>query len=303
MALRLNNYDDISVVLKVNAATINDTYWIRGSEDSNLTYRDIVFKENLFDGLALYGDPDSFNFAFSPTPELTNIGSYEKCWRLIDGHWWLYKQGNDLERFSEMFICKIGKALGLSMAEYELDGKYIRSRDFTDGVSVNYEAADGIVGENEDYAINFQDFEKLSSKIAKQYIGLVYLDAVCFNMDRHTKNYGILRDVLSGEILALAPNFDNNVALFSRGYPKNPDRQNDKLIALFLELLEKEPKALQYFKDLRLPRIDMRMIPACADKIPINVDHKFLCDFILNGDGQIRQCVQQMSEGPNLEMR
>jgi hypothetical protein len=103
--------------------------------------------------------------------------------------------------------------------------------------------------------------------------------------------------------LALAPNFDNNVALFSRGYPKNLERQNDKLIALFLELLEKEPEALQHFNDLGLPLIDMRMIPACADKIPINVDHKFLCDFILNGDRQIRQCVQQMSEGPNLEIR
>jgi hypothetical protein len=301
-ALRLNNYDDISVVLKVNAATITDTYWFRGENDINLTYQDIVFRENIFDNLALYGDPDSFNYAFSPTPELTNIGSYEKCWKLVDGHWWLYKQGKDLERFSEMFISELGKSLGLPMAEYELDGEYIRSRDFTDGASVNYEAVDGIVGENEDYAFNFQEFDKLSPKIAEQYIGLIYLDSVCFNMDRHTKNYGILRDSRSGDILALAPNFDNNVALFSRGYPKSSDRENDKLIELFLELLEKEPKALQYFNNLRLPRIETRMISACADNIPIDVNHKFLSDFLLNGDRRIRQYIQQISEGPKLEM-
>lgn len=291
-ALRLNNYDDVSVVLKVNAATITDTYWFKGINENNLAYQDIVFKDNIFDKLALYGDPDSFNYAFSPTPELTNIGSYEKCWRLIDGHWWLYKQGNDMERFSEKFICELGKTLGLSMAAYELDGKYIRSRDFTDGAKVNYEAADGIVGENDDYLYNFRIFKKLSSKVAKEYVGLIYLDTICFNMDRHTKNYGVLRDVSSGEILSLAPNFDNNVALFSRGYPKNPKRQNDKLIALFLELLEKEPKALQYFNGLKLHQIDMQTILSCVEGIPINIDHNILCDFILNGDRQIRHLTE-----------
>ncbi len=111
-ALRLGNYEDAALVLKVNAATITDTYWFRGKKtELNLSYKDIVYKENIFDKLALYGDFNGFELNYSRTPELTNIGSYEKCWRRIDNHWWMYKQGNDLERFSEMFAFKLVNAL------------------------------------------------------------------------------------------------------------------------------------------------------------------------------------------------
>jgi hypothetical protein len=285
--LRLSDYDDVSVALKVHAATITDTYWFRSSEEKSLTYQDVMFKDNIFDKLALYGNPDSFNFGYRCTPELTNIGSYEKCWRKIDGHWWLYKQGTDLERFSEMFICELGKTLGFSMAEYELDDKYIRSRDFTDGASVNFEAADSLVGENEDYILNFDVFDRLSDKVARQYVALIYMDALCHGMDRHTKNYGILRGVQSGEILSLAPNFDNNIALLSRGYPKNKERKNDKLIESFLELLDKRPKAIQYFKELNHPKIHDKIILSCCEKIPIEINREFLTNFILNGNSQI----------------
>jgi len=286
-AMRLSNYDDIAVVLKVKAATIIDTYWFKDSSESSLTYEDIVFKENVFDKLALYGDPDSFNYNYSSTPELTNIGSFEKCWRLIDGHWWLYKKGNELERFSELFICEFGKALSLSMAEYELDDDYVRSWDFTNGASVNYEAAEGIVGDNDEYVFNFQAFEEISQEVARQYIVMIYVDTLCFNMDRHTKNYGILRDVQTGKVLELAPNYDNNIALISRGYPKNVERRNDKLVELFFELLNKQPQALKYFKELHLPKLDRTLILKCCKKVQIKVDEEFICSFILNANEQI----------------
>ncbi|MDR3278011.1 MAG: hypothetical protein LBT12_04490, partial [Oscillospiraceae bacterium] len=114
-ALRLTDADDAELVLKVNAVTITDTYWIRET-GSDLKYANVRFNVNLFDKLALRGDPDSFNQPYSPTPELTNIGSFEKCWRLENGKWWMVKQGNDLERFSELFVCRMGQALGLAMA-------------------------------------------------------------------------------------------------------------------------------------------------------------------------------------------
>jgi len=149
-ALRLTGTDDAELVLKVNAVTITDAYWFR-ENGSSLRYEDVRFRINMFDRLALSGDPDSFNQPYSPTPELTNIGSFEKCWRLEDGRWWMVKQGNDLERFTELFICGMGKALGFSMAEYLKENGTIKSPDFTNGASVNYEAAEGIVGEDEDH--------------------------------------------------------------------------------------------------------------------------------------------------------
>ena len=125
-ALRLQQTDDISTALHFNAATITDTYWVK-SEDSTHTYEDIKFKSNTFDNLALTGDVNSFNQKPSRTPELTNIGSYEKCWRLEDGAWWLYKVGSIEERFTEMLAYYLALELNIPIARYESANGYIRS--------------------------------------------------------------------------------------------------------------------------------------------------------------------------------
>ena len=65
--------------------------------------------------LALRGDPDSFNQQPSRTPELTNTESFEKCWRLLDGKWWMYKSENASEQFTELFSYHLAKELGIPM--------------------------------------------------------------------------------------------------------------------------------------------------------------------------------------------
>ena len=295
-ALRLTTSDDIAVVLKVNAATITDIYWFK-PEDSSLIYVDIRFKENMFDKLALYGDPDSFNNEYSRTPELTNIGSFEKCWRIENGEWWIYKQANEQELFSELFICELGKSLGFSMAHYEKNGKYIKSRDFTNGAAVNYEPVSGIVGDEEDYTVNFDALKTLSESCAGDYIKMIYLDMLCFNMDRHTKNYGVLRDTDTGAVLGMAPNFDNNIALIARGYPANANREKDRLIGLFVEFLENNPDALECFTELAIPEIDRGMIESCMDKVPVDADREFICQFLMNGQEQISEAVKRLTQG------
>ena len=87
--MRLRTTDDIATALAVNAATVTDRYWFK-PEGSSAVYEDIRFKENYFAELALRGDPDSFSRKPSRTPELTNTGSFEKCWKLIAGEWWMY---------------------------------------------------------------------------------------------------------------------------------------------------------------------------------------------------------------------
>jgi hypothetical protein len=298
-ALRLTTVNDAELVLKVNAATITDTYWFK-SESSSLKYDDIRFKENMFDKLALYGDPDSFSKSYSPTPELTNTGSFEKCWRLSEGKWWLYKQGNDWELFSELFICEFGTALGFNMARYEKDGKYIRSLDFTDGASINYEPADSITGGDEDYDLNFRLLTELSENCAADYIAMIYLDTLCFNMDRHTKNYGILRNVDSGETLGLAPNFDNNIALISRGYP-NQARQNDLLFRLFDDFLRTNRSALDCFTGMNIPYVDKNLIETCIDRVPVDVDRTFICDFIMSSQDRIKDNTERLAQEQGMD--
>lgn len=118
-ALRLHTADNAQTALAVNAATVTDRYWFK-PEGSHACYEEIRFKENYFDNLALFGDPNGFSHKPSRTPELTNTGSFEKCWRLIDGTWWIYKSGTKNEYFSELFICKLGEKLGLDMAHYDI---------------------------------------------------------------------------------------------------------------------------------------------------------------------------------------
>ncbi|MCL2124957.1 MAG: hypothetical protein FWH33_03080 [Oscillospiraceae bacterium] len=284
-ALRISAADDIATVLKVNAATITDTYWFC-PKDSDLKYENVRFNENLFDELALRGAPDSFNRPYSPTPELTNIGSFEKCWRLVDGRWWMVKQGNDLERFSELFICRLGQALGFTMADYMHEDSTVKSPDFTDGATVNYEAAEGLVGDDEDYLFNFRVFYDLSTALAEQYMQIVYLDTLCFNMDRHTKNYGVLRDVETGAILRMAPNYDNNIALFARGIPQDLNRANDRLISFFRELTEQDRCALSIARLLPVPTVEM--IDDCIKRTGISIDSEAVRAFIINGSNQIQ---------------
>lgn len=290
-ALRIGSTDDLDAVLRVHAATITDTYWLR-LEGETLTYEDVRFRENPFAPLALRGDPNAFNLPYSPTPELTNIGSYEKCWRLKDGKWQMIKQETESERFAELFVYRFGTALGFPMAAYFAEADTVVSPDFTDGASVNYESADGLVDDNDDYIYNFQVFWSLSPQLAREYLQIIYMDVLCMNMDRHTKNYGVLRDVESGEILSMAPNFDNNITLFSRGRPQDLSRTTDMLIALFLELLQKEDRALKLAEALPIPT--ETMIRRCVEQTEIQADAETVCSYVLNGSRRIQTQIQQL---------
>lgn len=251
-ALRLKEKDDVSTVLYVNGATITDNYWIKPL-DSELTYKDIKFSDDYFARLALKGTYDSFNKAanskHSRTPELTNIGSYEKCWRLIDGQWWMFKSANHDEMFSELFIYKLGQALGMNMAVYERGDKCVKSLDFTDSASVNFEPAAAFMGDNEDYADVVEKLKEICPQAMADYVKMIFLDTVVANPDRHTANFGLLRDTKTGELIGLAPIFDHNMALISRGYPKAPTK-NDLLIKLFNEFLDTNPEYKEYIPTL-----------------------------------------------------
>ena len=303
-ALRLRTTDDAQTALAVNAATVTDRYWFK-PEGSTAVYEDIRFKENYFDQLALRGDPDSFSRKPSRTPELTNTGSFEKCWKLIDGKWWMYKNGNEGELFSELFICKLGEKLGLSMAHYEMDGEYIRSMDFTDGASVNFEPMRSLVDDDEDYENCFNILNGMSPELARQYLILIWMDSVCYNMDRHTENFGLLRDVKTGAILSLAPNYDNNIALIAKGYPTNVSRNGDGLIRFLRELIQNCENAREMYQQMNLPEITASIINECLDEIPSEVDRDFILAFIRNGQNVIREIIdagEGMSEDEDNSM-
>jgi len=242
--LRLEQKDDLSTVLSVNAATITDNFWVKPIDDAATRYADVRFQVNRFDNLALTGDVNSFGQPPSRTPELTNIGSFEKCWRRQEGEWWMVKAGKPEELFSELLAYRLGVLLGFPMARYEPDGAFIRSLDFTRGAAVDFEPAIGIIGGESDYIKIYEKLKPFSSAICEDYLRMCYFDALILNMDRHEHNFGVLRDSDTGQVISLAPFFDHNIALIARGYPNNADTPNDLLITDFT--------ALAHYAGLRL---------------------------------------------------
>ncbi|MBQ8209430.1 MAG: hypothetical protein IJZ35_02465 [Clostridia bacterium] len=284
-ALRLAEKDDVSTVVHVNAATITDNYWIRPI-GSNLAYDDVRFTDDYFSNLALKGNYDSFNKAAtskkSRTPELTNVGSFEKCWKLRGGKWWMFKRATHNEMFSELFVYKLGLELGFNMAVYERGEGCIKSLDFTDGATVNFEPASTFMGDNEDYIDVVESLKKICPDAIPDYIRLIFMDTITANPDRHTNNFGLLRNVETGKIIGLAPNYDNNMALIARGYPSKP-KSKDLLITLFNELMNEYPKYKQY-----IPTLTEDTVRNVLEKINMKVKSQVITDLVMSRYKSIR---------------
>ena len=277
-ALRLAEKDDVSTVIHVNGATITDNYWIRPI-GSDLKYSDVRFTDDYFSNLALKGSYNSFNRAANSkhpkTPELTNVGSFEKCWKLRDGRWWMYKTATHDEAFSELFIYKLGLALGMNMATYERGENCVKSLDFTNSSSVNFEPASTFMGDNEDYIDVIEALKSICPEAITDYIKLIFMDTVCANPDRHTNNFGLLRDTATGDFIGLAPNYDNNMALISRGYPSKAN-SNDLLIVLFNEVMDSYPEYKKY-----VPTITEDVISDVIRQVGMRVKSKEIVNIVL----------------------
>lgn len=215
--LRFTNREKLEVSLKMNAAKITDSYWVR-EEGDIIGYQDIIFHDNKFDRVALLGDLDGFELKKGRTPELTNTGSFEKCWQNRNGSWYLLKGGTVQNYFSEIFTDEFARELGYPTAGYRYNSELnaVETKDFTDSGRMCLEEADSLIDDNyTDFELNYQVFLQLSQEIAEEYKRLLIVDALCMNFDRHEHNYGLLRDAETGLVIGMAPNYDNNHAIFS----------------------------------------------------------------------------------------
>ncbi len=95
----------------------------------------------------------------------------------------------------------------------------------------------------------------------------------------------------TGKILSLASNFDNNVALISRGHPKDISRKKDGLIGFFREFLISCSTAKKMYREMNLPTITQEMFDICLDDVGIDVDRSFISEFILNGQRIVKSII------------
>ena len=193
----------------------------------------------------------------------------------------MLKKASKEEAISETFVCRFGKALGFNMAEYSaLDG-YVSTVDFTENSKYDFEPAYNLVWDNDDLIFNIQKLEQLDNtkSLVYDYMKIIFMDTLAANPDRHTFNYGVLRNSDTGKLISMAPNFDNNMALIARNDMSKTDRTNDFLVNEFLSAL----KAVPEFKEM-LPEITPDIIFETLDTFDISNDlKKRIVQFIYNG--------------------
>jgi hypothetical protein len=275
--------DITQIVLSVNAATITDNFWIK-ENGSEKTYEQTRFHQDHLAKVALLGS--SAGIVVPPdhhSPELTNTGTFEKCWHLENGQWWLYKKGNPEHTFSELAAQSIGRYLNINMAIYQYVSRneignifdcrapaslsVVKTLDFTGGV-FNFEPAADLGCSRDDAVKNYQILKRLSPAAAQEYKKMVLLDTLTYNIDRHLFNFGVLRDQTTGQVVSLAPIFDHNLSLsvalmdYEHIMADNPDR-------LFMNWRNLVDSQLLTMEPIKLPPINHLTIQALLEEINV----------------------------------
>ena len=226
--LGIGSRDTKKALRKINYASLFDTFWLK-EKNSQLTWDDIKFTSNPLFLHALCGVDIVDELPFK-SPEHSNIGSFEKGWRLIKGEWYLYKQGKHEELWSELFSTELLRLyLGDRVVKYWLDSDFIVCKNF-----INQDKDECL---EHYHSFGYDNLEETFIISRFQEMGYEYLipdlktmwfaDALVQNVDRHEFNFGI---ITSNEPVRLAPLYDWNLSMISFRYPKQYLRYNDPLI-------------------------------------------------------------------------
>ena len=109
------------------------------------------------------------------------------------------------------------------------------------------------------------------------------------DMDRREHNFGVLRDTETGAILGMAPLYDHNIALVTRGFSSDISRASDRLITDFIRLVREENirMTLPALTDIMVTKaLDKAMSCFEIGELPENTA-QYIREYIINGYRQI----------------
>lgn len=229
-SLGVSKYDDFPLGGFVNYACVTDNYWIKNKSE-NKSWKDVKVCHTS-SSEAFLGIDHGFSEHTQQEANFTLIGSYEKAWiqLLNDARFYLVKRGTLEERFSEILYSRLGKLFGFDVVEYSPWFKdTIICENFVDTGIYDFEHIYNVVDFDDDYAKSYNKIKEIAPGEELRFLQMIFLDTICFNMDRHTFNYGLLRNIETGEF-QFAPIYDNNISLLSalelkRDVKSVPDRQ------------------------------------------------------------------------------
>lgn len=226
-----------------HAASINDTFWIK-SDREDITWDQVSFYRNPFDevisklafeGLGLYGIKLS-----STSPELCTDGSFRKCWIRddVDNKIYLYKRGSSgarnagFEPYCEVMGSELAvRILGKDAVEYKLvrlHGELASRCELFSNEKYGYTPVSrfsDILSDNLNSLLRF--FTDLGSEDI--FRKMLVLDALTFNTDRHSGNFGVLIENDTQKTIRMAPVFDMNLSMLPYIEKADAERIGDTL--------------------------------------------------------------------------
>jgi len=226
---------------KIHGFSLFDTFWYQDNAE-NLMWSQICLTKNDAFKVALTGrEQDSSVFDDPKTPEHSNIGSYEKGWKISNGSWYLYKVGTSEQLWSEIFATRLLATKGVNVVKYWLNNSWVVCENFIDQSNdICLEHYNSFGGEDTEESTVLH-LPLLTNKVKRDLEIMYYCDALLMNFDRHDFNFGFLTQ---GSSLELAPLFDWNLCLFGYNYPTSYTRKPDPLIQGVLDEKIEPPFAL-----------------------------------------------------------
>ena len=248
--LNIEDIDDSIIPLYVNGCVISDNIWFKPS-GSNSNYNDVKFGKNLYSNFALNGIKKQYPVNPSRTPEITVPGSFEKCWKFENGSWFLYKKENKEEIFCDLLVHNIAEEIGAKTISYEVVDDCVKCKNFAE--EFNFDPISGLVDNPDDLVATYSELEKFGPDIQMDYIRIRFLDALTYNIDRTGNDMGLLRNKDTGEIVSMAPNFDNNSTLTAVLPRLEIPADQDPVVKAFVTFINSDNGIRANFKKCKFP--------------------------------------------------
>ena len=229
---------------KAYALSLSDQYWIK-EQKSSVKWKDINFFENDFQykGYLQASLSNSSEEKVSQmelmSPNNTTDGMLQKGWIIENQKRILVKgtyQASREEPINEWLASEICSRLGFEHCKYEIDvvndNLVSKCEDFINEDEEIISAYDIYFSEKKANDINdYEHYIKVLEKnnvpeARKNVENMFILDYLIMNIDRHLKNFGVIRNVNTLEWKRVTPIFDNGESMQSEKITNNIDFYN-----------------------------------------------------------------------------
>ena len=266
---------------KAYALSLSDQYWIK-EQKSSVKWKDINFFENDFQykGYLQASLSNSSEEKVSQmelmSPNNTTDGMLQKGWIIENQKRILVKgtyQASREEPINEWLASEICSRLGFEHCKYEIDvvndNLVSKCEDFINEDEEIISAYDIYFSEKKANDINdYEHYIKILEKhnvsdARKNVENMFILDYLIMNIDRHLKNFGVIRNVNTLKWKSVTPIFDNGESMQSEKITNNIDFYNGT--GKFFSNTNKDYEdILKCVKDIK--RIDIKALDGIVDE-------------------------------------